>query len=597
MLSRREKRNALILLFLMLIHAALEVIGVGIVPLYVSIVVFPEQANNQPVLGNIIQTIGYDTSSTMLLVWGSVALTFFFAFKAGYMIMLSYWKMRFVQNRVFRLGEELFAGYMRAPYAFHLNRNTAELLRNINQECLTLGRRVLLPILLLVSNGVIFLDLLGFLFIASPGLSAIGVILLTAVAAAGVWFLHKRLHRKGVEAREHRREVIQNIGEGLGGVKELRVLRREGLFIKKFATSLRNLLSIQRYVAVVGEAMNPTMEWVSIVGLLSLTVVLFLTQDDPQVVVSTVVLFAVALTRIKGSISQILGKYAGLRHNLVSVDTIYEDLMMIGGQRGMPTDLFATANQSASATQGDRMVPDRAIEFSNIEFTYPDADTVTLSQIDFEIKKGEAIGVVGPTGSGKSTLMDLLLGVLVPDEGRISVDGKDIHEDLSAWQSCIGYIPQAVYLIDGTIRQNIALGIPDRLVNEEKLRQAIEAAHLDSFVAELRHGLDTVVGERGVRVSGGQRQRIAIARALYHEPDVLIMDEATSALDNTTERAVIRAVEELKGSRTIVMIAHRLSTVENCDRIVYLDKGVVRQIGTYKEVMNKHVGFREMASG
>lgn len=596
LLSSREKRNALVLVVLLLINGLLEMAGVGIVPVYVGIVAFPDKLIEHEIVQAVFSKPGEILTQTTLLYWGSALLVLFFSIKLAYVVMLSYWQARFVQNRVLRIGDQLFTAYMQAPYTFHLARNSSQLLRNVNAECARLGMNVLMPLIDALTQIFVMLAVVALLVVASPGLAVLSLMVFTIVAALVAGTLHRKFRELGLEAQAARGNVVKSVREGLGGVKEIKVLQREKLFTNRFRQSLGTTLRIQRFVQIVGKSIPFLMEWISIIGLLTVVLVLFAMDKSTDAIVAIVVLFAVSLSRLKGTISTLVSRYTALQHNLVSLDVVYDDLEELTNaaqkQNRPRVAIVHPPDEGASGGVSDFR---RSLELRNVSYRYPGTESDALQEVSLSIQKGEAVGFVGTTGAGKSTLIDVVLGVLSPTSGRILLDGRDIQDDIAAWQRNTGYIPQSIYLIDGSIKENIALGLPANRIDNHAVEQALKAAHLDDFVNELPDGLDTVVGERGVRVSGGQRQRIAIARALYHNPEVLVMDEATSALDNVTERGVIKAVEDLKGERTILMIAHRLTTVLNCDRIVMLEHGRVVAVGTYDQLIRDSEEFRRMA--
>lgn len=582
----------MLLSLLLLFAGVLEMVGVGIVPVYVTIVAYPEKLIEKDIVQALLAAPGQVITQDLLLYWGSAVFLAFFTFKGLFSIYLTYWQARFVQNRVLRLGDKLFTAYMRVPYSFHLDRNSAQLLRNVNVECTRIGSNVLAPSVQLLTHIFIFLAVTVLLVVASPGFAVLAMFLFVLVAMGVSLVLHKKVKELGLKAQAARGEVVRSVNEGLAGVKEIKILRRENLFITRFRNAFNTNLSVQRFMQVVGKAIPVLMEWLSVAGLLGLVVLMFNTGREPSTVVSTVVLFAVSLMRLKGAMSVIVARYTAVQHNLVSVDEIYGDIRKI--------EELSSSEKEAERKQVEKRGQDpfelkERIALDKVSFRYTNAHEEALKEVSVEIAKGEALGIVGSTGAGKSTLVDIVLGVLKPTSGTVTVDGIDIQIDMKAWQRLLGYIPQTIYLLDGTIRENIALGLPDSQIDDHVIERVLKAAHLEDFVNGLPDRAETIVGERGVRLSGGQRQRIAIARSLYHDPQILVMDEATSALDNITERSIVKAVDELKGQRTILMIAHRLTTVKNCDRILILNKGRVDAMGTYDELLAEHEGFRRMA--
>jgi ATP-binding cassette subfamily C protein len=407
------------------------------------------------------------------------------------------------------------------------------------------------------------------------------------VAAALATTFGGRLRRRAKVAQASRQGILSATQEVLNGVKELKLLGREGRFLDRFRGALRKIQEEQRFIQVVSQLQPLVLEWVVVLTLLVLIWVLFLSGKSTGVIVGTAALFALASARLKAAVGGIVNNLATMRSGTVTLDVVYDELKLLetlsrdaGASKPTPAPLPLQFNS--------------AIELEDVWFRYSSAEGYALRGVNLRIRRGEAVGLVGPSGSGKSTLVDVILGLFDPDKGMVRVDGEDIRQCLPAWHRTLGYIPQSIFLIDGTIRQNIALGLLDEEIDEAAVQRAVEAASLGGVVRDLPHGLNAMVGERGVRLSGGQRQRIVIARALYHNPQVLVMDEATSALDNLTEKAVMEAVNKLRGERTILLIAHRMSTVRNLDRIVFLLGGEIEASGTYEELMANHGGFRRM---
>ena len=479
---------------------------------------------------------------------------------------------------------------MRAPYEFHLGRHSAELIRNIASECTRLGDTVLNPLVGMVSQLLITVAIVVLLIATAPGIALLTLLVFGLVTVPLVALLSRRIKRLALAANDGRMRVIRAAQEGLGGVKELGLLGRESYFVARFQSALGHVLELQRFLQVQGIGLPAFMEWISVSALLFLVLVLFDARQPQQSVLGLAALFAVAMARLKGSVTGLLSAYAQVKAGLVSVDVVDSDLRYLGSMRR--TDATRLPRQETRAP----MRLTKEIRIEDVWFRYAASPDCVLRGINLTIEKGEAIGFVGPSGGGKSTLVDVVLGILIPERGSIKVDGVEIGHDLPGWHRTVGYIPQSIYLIDGTLRQNIALGLEEKDIDEDAVKRALAAASLDEFVAGLPEGVNAAIGERGMRLSGGQRQRIAIARALYNDPDVLIMDEATSALDNLTEKAVMEAVNSLKGQQTIIMIAHRLSTVRSCDRIIFLCDGCIRGIGTYEELLTSHAEFARIAN-
>jgi ATP-binding cassette subfamily C protein len=320
--------------------------------------------------------------------------------------------------------------------------------------------------------------------------------------------------------------------------------------------------------------------------MLSITIALVLRNKDLSTILPSLALFGFASVRLMPSISQILGSFSSLRFSFPAINPVWKDMEYLKNEKVSQDRIFDEHSDVSLQKQ---------IEFKNVSYQYPEAVTQSLKNINIIIPMGKAVAFVGSSGAGKTTIVDVTLGLLQPSFGQIFVDGIDIHTNIPAWQKQIGYIPQHIFLADNSIRNNIAFGIEESEIDDAKIWEAIRLSQLESLILELPEGIHTNIGERGVRFSGGQRQRIGIARALYHNPKILIMDEATSALDNITEKYIVQEIEALKGSRTIIIIAHRLTTVMNCDTIYFMDKGKIIDEGTYDNLIENNLAFKKMA--
>ncbi|WP_029031777.1 ABC transporter ATP-binding protein [Salinarimonas rosea] len=586
LLDAREKRRGAALLVLMLVAAAAEVIGVAAVPAFVGLVVDPERMQRIPVVADAAAMLGIETT-TDLVIWGGLALAAVFALKTALLIGNFYLQMRYVAGRQVSLARRLTDAYLGAPYTFHLHRNSSEIVRNVNREVSVVSGQIIAATLELCTRVVILIAVLGFLFVVEPWITLYWILFFGVIGGAGVAFGSERLRRYGEREQTEGRRVLKAITQSFGGIKEVRVLGREGYFSRQVASAVTTIAQVLRYRQLAMKVIGPVIELGAIVGLLALVAWLVLAGTPTDEVLVTLSLFVVGLVRLREALTAAMSHLAGLRYNLVSVDPIYRDL------RELEHDRYATVGKA-----GAKPTPLRdAIELRGVSYRYQDTDSWALKDVDVSIPRGSAVGFVGSTGAGKSTLVDTLLALVEPEEGGVYVDGVDIRESgVRAWQRAVGYVPQSIYLLDDTIRANIAFGIPEDEVDEVAVQRAVRIAQLERFVERQPQGLETRVGERGVRLSGGERQRIGIARALYQDPQVLVFDEATSALDNSTERAIIGSVEALRGERTVIMIAHRLSTLRNCDTLYFLKAGRIEASGGYDELQDRHSDFRVMAA-
>ncbi|HEX9888286.1 MAG TPA: ABC transporter ATP-binding protein, partial [Nitriliruptorales bacterium] len=483
-----------------------------------------------------------------------------------------------------RLSVRLLRGYLAMPYEFHLQRNSSQLIRNTFDSVQVLVRDVLEPAARLVSEAFTALAVLVVLLVIAPSATLLALAILGPAIAVLLVVVHPRVKRLGITSQEMSGASLQSLAQSLEGIRDIKVLGRESAFKREFAQQRVRYARAQYLRGGARELPRAALETLLILFIIGFFAVTVFTGGSTGDSLSILGLFAYAALRLKPSLSAILAGLNSVKFAVPAIDELDADLELLAREASYPDhDVTPLPFQ-------DR------IEVVDLGFAYDQAAGPALRGIDLTIRRGEAIGIVGPTGGGKSTLVDILLGLLRPTTGRVLVDGADLHEHAAAWQRNIGVVPQAVFLIDATLRANIGLGLPADEIDAGQLAEAVELAQLGPFVRSLPDGLDTMVGERGVRVSGGQRQRIAIARALYRGPSVLFLDEGTSALDNLTEAELVRALDALRGQRTIVTVAHRLTTVRACDRIVMLEDGTITGAGSFDELMESHAGFRALAS-
>ena len=587
-----DKFKLFILSLMMLLAALLEVIGIGMIPVFVTIVAKPDTVLKIEWLMPVWAWLGIETDGD-LLVYGAILLIGVFILKNAYLLVFNYIQARFIYLRLASIGSNLFKRYMYAPYEFHLKRNTAELLRNITNETIHLTKGVITPLLKIAKDLVLIAGIFAMLLWLEPLISLFVFVILGGGGFLFIGLLKKRTQKYGKIAQNERGNMIRSVNEGLGGFKDARVLNREKWFYKRFSDNIRSFGRSQVFSEAASMANKPVIETIAISGMLLIALLLFWQGRGMESIIPVMTLFGAATLRLMPAIQEMMKAFTSLRYFSFSIDPIYDDTIELTGDPGKYNtrvkDAYKFKNKERKLNLKDK------IRFEEITYAYPNSEIQAVKNLSFVIHKGHAIGFVGASGAGKTTLVDLILGLIKPHKGRIYADNTDINTDLSAWQRNIGYIPQFIFLADDTIKRNIAFGLPDNEIENGKLENAIKAAQLDELVKSLPEGVNTVIGERGARLSGGQRQRIGIARALYHEPRVLIMDEATSALDNVTERYVINAIERLKGERTIIMIAHRLTTVEKCDHLFFMQKGEIEDSGTYDELIGKNSEFKKMA--
>ncbi|WP_138429428.1 ABC transporter ATP-binding protein [Fodinibius saliphilus] len=574
-----------VLFLMMLVAAFLEIGGIGMIPAFVAIVAVPDKVLEYDRLEPLFLYLNIQNSKDLLL-YGSIALVLVFIVKSTYVLFYAYVESKFLFNRRYRMSNRLMKTYMHAPYSFHLDRNSAELVRNINGEISIIVNNVLYGLLRIGMNGVMTLTILAFLFYYDPLITVIVILLSGFGAGSFIFFTQNILKQYGQEQLEHRRKMLKAIYQGIHGLKDARVLNRESEFIKEFSTEALKDSILKTYTRFIKQVPRPVVEITAVLGMMTISILMVWEGRSMGAIITTLTLFAIAVVRLMPATQKISSMYSALQYNMASLDPVYNDLKLLEKKNQQFLE------ERRNATKADII---NNIEIKDLSYSYPQSSEQAISKVSVTIPKGKAIAFVGESGAGKTTMVDLLLGLMEPTSGTISVDGKNIHENLSGWQQNIGYIPQSIYMADDTLRRNIAFGLPDHEIEDEKIYKAVESAQLGKLLQNLPEGLDAIIGEHGTRLSGGQRQRVGIARALYHNPGVLVMDEATAALDNITEKQVIRAIESLIGERTIIMIAHRLTTVMNCDQLYLMEGGRIVQEGTYEELVEKSSLFREMA--
>ncbi|HDS05572.1 MAG TPA: ABC transporter ATP-binding protein [Deltaproteobacteria bacterium] len=572
LVGRRGRIKFSILLAAMFINSILEMAGVAAIPVFIIIISKPEMILQYQWAAPIVGLLNITTSHGMF-IWGAIFLICLFVVKNLFLSLLIYAKTKIIYNEQVRLGHRLFNAYMTSRYPFFLNRNSAELLRNVNNETALIISGVLLPLLRIFLDGFVLVMIVILLLAAEPVIALMAFAVLGSLSFLFMRMTSKKSKAYGREALRQRRVMNEIVLEGISGIKDIIVLGREKSFVRRYDFSAVRTAITLRYLQMVSQLPKPFMETVAVTGMLLIAcLMLFLLHRDVAALLPVLTLFAVATLRMLPVLRTVVSAYSDIRYNVYAIDPVYNDLKLL--------EKKANEKIKKGKEAARNLYPFTAqISFQNVSYRYPQGNVWALGDIYLGIPKGSVIGLVGPSGAGKTTLVDILLGLLEPREGKVLADGQNIFADVRRWQANLGYIPQFIHLSDDTIRRNIAFGLPDDEINEAQVGQALRAAQLEALIDELPEGLDTVVGERGMRLSGGERQRIGIARALYNNPQVLIMDEATSALDNITERNVISALEKLRGDRTIIIIAHRLTSVMNCDILYYMENGRIADKG------------------
>jgi len=475
--------------------------------------------------------------------------------------------------------------YMEAPYGFHLNINSSVLIQNIISTTDNVCLGVIQGLLTAISNTLVVIALMA-LLVKTSAVALILIAMLVLVMFGLSQSMKQRLARWGKDGWQASGEMIRILNHGLGGLKETRVIGCESYFEQQMdeqATKFaRNTTLSQGY----GNLPRYVIEAFMITFLVGFTILFIKLNNDQQSLTAVLGIFGLASIRLLPASGNLVSGLNVVRSNGFAVDRLFFDLKNLEKENLIfDLDSKGKSDNLLSSKNIKHISFDKQIVLDKLVFQYPNTTRKALDEISLTIHRGQSIGIIGKSGSGKTTLVDVFLGLFTLQSGDIMVDGVSVYRDLRAWQNILGYVPQSIFLIDDTLERNIAFGVPDNLIDRDRLKNAIQMAQLNEVVEQLPNGIQTIVGERGVLLSGGQRQRVGIARVLYHEREILVFDEATAALDNETEHLVTEATKTLSGSKTIIIIAHRLSTIEHCDRIYQIEQGKVIKSGSYQEVV------------
>jgi ABC-type multidrug transport system fused ATPase/permease subunit len=586
LLDKRERGKLIFVLFAMLIMGVIELAGIGSVGPFISVVSNPAIIHTNIYFSAVYTYFNFSSDNSFIVFTGIAAiavLIFSNFFLACVNFVINYYSGR----RRHSMAMRLFEKYLRQPYVFFLNTNTAELSRSILGDVNTFVDRVLITSMNLISSSIICLAIIVLLIIINPLLS------LMAIAAIGLSYLilysivRKFIYRIGLERSVQNTLKYKYVNETFGGIKDIKILGKEGVFLNFFSGPSKKFAMNDVKSEIISEIPKYIMETIAIGGILCVIVLMVYSGSKIEEFLPVLTIYAFGAYRLLPSLQKIFRAVSSIKYNFQIIDNLSRDFNELPD--GVPL----------SSDDTPRMQFEREIKLENIVFSYPNTNKDTINNQSLVIKNNTSVALVGSTGCGKTTTVDIILGLLEAKSGRIFVDGVEVNDDnRNSWQKNLGYVPQAIYLTDDTIRNNIAFGIDPKKIDDAAIIQAAKTANIHDFVAdELSEGYNTIIGERGIRLSGGQRQRIGIARAVYHDPSVLILDEATSALDSMTETAIMDAIKNLSHKKTIIMIAHRITTVKGCDVIYLMEKGIIVDHGHYDDLYQRNASFRKMAGG
>ncbi|MDR7239974.1 ABC transporter ATP-binding protein [Neobacillus drentensis] len=567
--NRSEKKKFLILFLMMIMAALLETLGIGLIIPFVEMVTNPDIIHENAILSFVYNLFKFH-STNLFLIFSVVILLCIFVFKNIYLLLYAYLQNKVILNQQVKLSRELFKEYLTKPYTFHLQSNTADLLRNVNQEVPRVLQGIIMAGFGLMTESLVIICILSLLLVTAPIPTVVAAILL-----GGSVFLFYKIFRKKMSELGKDQQIVSGlmikwVNQGLGASKEVKVSGKENFFVNAYLEQSKRNAYIARYRIMLDQTPRLFLETLLVLIVLMTMLIIIFQGNNTAQVVSTMALFAMAAFRLMPSINRVMAMITSIRLSQPALSIVYQDLFT---NKEEYSNSNITQNMEVGLDDGAERIFTDSIRLNDVSFRYPNQKEYSIKDVSLTIPIGQSVAFVGESGAGKTTLVDIILGLYCSEKGSVLVDGKNLNDLKSLWQRKIGYIPQSIFLSDDSIRGNVAFGIASDQIDDKAVWRALEQAHLKEFIESLPEKLETSVGERGVRLSGGQRQRIGIARALYHNPEILFMDEATSALDTETEKEIMKAIDGLKGEKTLIIIAHRLSTIENCDIVFKINKG------------------------
>lgn len=587
LLSPQQRKQFYMLQLLVIIMAFTELMGIASIAPFMALV------------GDISLLEKEGSIFSKLYEFSGVANTIDFLFYSGLVVLLmltistlismfTIWKLALYGTRVgTEIADRLYVHYMQQDWLFHASGSSAHLTKQVATEAMRVTEAIIQPLMQINAKLVLALFISVSIFIYDPLIAIAGLLLFACAYLLLYKVVRKRLQVNGENISKVYTQRFRLMNEGFGGIKDVLLLNRRYDFVERFQDSGKAFAYAFGTNSAISQVPRYFIELIAFGSMISLVLLLVkLHQGNLGTVLPILAVYALAAFKLLPALQQIYSSVAQIKGNTAAFDAIKDDLQ----------NSLATQRSIIKKTKPSHLPLNYQVSLNNITFSYPNKTSPAVDGLTMIIPKNSVIGLVGASGSGKSTTIELLLGLLVPQEGELCID--DIHitvDNMRAWQNTLGFVPQNIYLSEGSIAENVAFGLPIQSINIEQVDRALELANLTELVEQLPEGIDTKVGERGIQLSGGQRQRIGIARALYHEADILVFDEATSALDGITEKIIMEAIHEFSGQKTIVMIAHRLKTVQKCDIIYMMDKGKIVDQGTYDELINNNPKFREMA--
>lgn len=585
LLTSKQRKNFFLLQIFVILMSFMEIIGVASIVPFMSLVGDTTQLQEDTFISQIYQKSGIVSESHFIFLLGIFVLSMLFI--SAMISMFTIWRLSMFANKIgMEIADRLYIHYLRQNWLFHTSVSSAQLTKKIATEAQRLTNQVLVPVMQMNARIALafLMSLCIFLYDQSVAITGLGIFGIAYFFLFKV--VKKRLQENGENVSNVNNHRFRLMNDGFGGIKDVLLLGRDKDFIKRFKLTGRTLAYSEGNNDALTLVPRYFMELVAFGTMIALILYLIATHDgNLGMILPIFSVYALATFKLLPAFQQIYANIAIIKGNIAAFSTIQQDLIdSMQNQQTKINDerIYLSINEK--------------ISFEDVTFTYPSKTKETLTQINFSIPAKSIVGIVGSSGSGKSTLIDILIGLIKPDQGQLKIDNMKINDqNRRSWQNNIGFVSQSIFLSEGTIAENVAFGVPNDQINIENIHRALELANLNDFIQSLDNGVDTKVGERGIQLSGGQRQRIGIARALYFKPEVLVFDEATSSLDGITEKMIMNAIHNFTGQKTIILIAHRLKTVEKCDQIFFIDKGKLVDQGTFQELIEKNENFKNLA--
>lgn len=587
LLSPKQQKKFLLLQLLVILAAFGEILGVVSIVPFMSLVADTSLLNENNYLSSVFELSGIDSELNFVFSIGIFVLIMLIL--SSLISIFTIWRLSMFAAQIgAEISDRLYSFYLQQNWLYHSSQNSAELTKKVVNETTRITNGILMPVMTMNAKLALAFFMLMALFIYDPIVAITGIIVFGSAYILLFMIVRSRLLNNGRNIGKIYSLRYLLLNEGFGGIKDILLYGRSDNFVQRFNESSKKL------TYSLGNNQALTLMPRYFIELIAFSIIIFLTlyliinyEGDLGLIIPMLSVYAVAAIKVLPAFQQIYLSIANIKANIPAFETIQADLAM------SKTYITETIQKNESY-----LYPENKILLKNITFKYPGKSNPVLNNTELSISVNSVIGIVGPSGSGKSTLIDVILGLIIPHEGTLKIDELIINNDnLRSWQNCIGFVPQNIFLSEGSILENIAFGINKSKIDLERINKVIRLSHLDELVDSLERGINTKVGERGVQLSGGQRQRIGIARALYKKSDVLVFDEATSSLDGISEKMIMDAIDSFAGRKTIIIVAHRLKTIENCDKIYFFDKGKVIDEGSYDELMQRNESFRKMAEG